>query len=132
MTKINDEKLKFIELRAKGLSFDKCAQELGKSKNTLIDWNRELADDIGNLKAMALEALYDEFYLTKEAKIRNLAKIRQALTSEIEKRDLSSISTDKLIELAIKVENKLGEEIIEPKFIDSRAKFMNEINRGLG
>ena len=52
-------KERFIELRAKGWSFDKIAKETGKAKQTLIDWSKELQDEIGNRKALELEALYD-------------------------------------------------------------------------
>ena len=37
-------KERFIELRAKGWSFDKIAKETGKAKQTLIDWSKELQD----------------------------------------------------------------------------------------
>ena len=37
-----ETKRRFIELRAKGYSFDKIAKELGKAKQTLLDWSREL------------------------------------------------------------------------------------------
>ena len=41
-------KERFIELRAKGWSFDKIAKEIGKAKQTLIDWSKELQDEIAN------------------------------------------------------------------------------------
>ena len=50
-------KQEFIELRAKGWSFDKIAKKLGKAKQTLIDWSKELQDEIANRKAIELEAL---------------------------------------------------------------------------
>ena len=54
-----ETKERFIELRAKGWSFDKIAKELGKAKQTLIDWSKELQDEIANRKALELEALYE-------------------------------------------------------------------------
>ncbi len=36
------EKEKFIQLRAKGLSFDKISKELNISKPPLLKWNEEL------------------------------------------------------------------------------------------
>ena len=66
-----DIKERFIELRAKGYSFEKIAKELGKAKQTLIDWSKELQDEIANVKALELEALYEKFYLLKESKITN-------------------------------------------------------------
>ena len=44
-------KERFIDLRAKGWSFDKIAKETGKAKQTLIDWSKELQDEIANRKA---------------------------------------------------------------------------------
>ena len=52
-----EQKERFIELRAQGFSFDKIAKELGKAKQTLIDWSRELQDEIANRKAMELDTL---------------------------------------------------------------------------
>lgn len=43
---ILETKQQFIELRAKGWSFDKIAKKLGKAKQTLIDWSKELDKDI--------------------------------------------------------------------------------------
>ena len=42
----NEEREKFIELRAEGLNFDKIAKELKRSKQTLINWNKELGGEI--------------------------------------------------------------------------------------
>ena len=52
----------FVELRAKGWSFDRIAQELRVSKQTLINWRREFALQISNLKAIELEALREKFF----------------------------------------------------------------------
>jgi transposase len=42
MTKVTkiDQKEQFIELRAKGVSYDEIAKEIGVSKPTLIKWGR--------------------------------------------------------------------------------------------
>jgi len=39
---IIETKHQFIKLRAKGYSFDKIAEELGKAKQTLIGWSKDL------------------------------------------------------------------------------------------
>jgi transposase len=44
--KTNNEKEKFIELRARGLSFSKIAEEIGVSKPILIKWNSELRKEM--------------------------------------------------------------------------------------
>ena len=111
-----ETKNKFIELRAKGYSFDKIAKELGKAKQTLIDWSKDLEEEIANLKALELEALYEEFYLVKEDRIRRLGKILKSIEDELLDRDLSDVATDRLLDLLLKYRAKIEEDLVEPTF----------------
>jgi IS30 family transposase len=89
-----DVKEKFIELRAQGYSFDKIAKELGKAKQTLVDWSRELQDEIANRKALELEALYEKFYLLKEHRLKTfggtLLKLQKEIDSQKKRYERSS------------------------------------------
>jgi len=107
-------KQKLIEMRAKGYSYDRISKELGKAKQTLIDWAKELEDEISNLKAIELEALYDSYSLLKQNRIQNLGNLLSKVRKEIEERDLSDIPTDKLLALYIKLNEAVRSEIIEP------------------
>jgi hypothetical protein len=44
-------KAQFIDLRARGWSYDKIARHTGISKTTLLNWGRTYAEDIENLKS---------------------------------------------------------------------------------
>ena len=112
-------KERFIELRAKGYSFDKIAQELGKAKQTLIDWSKELQDEIANVKALELEALYERYYLLKESRLQTFGEMIIKIKAEIEKRQLSDVPTDKLLDLLLKYNSLVKEEYIEPLFKSS-------------
>lgn len=111
-----ETKNKFIELRAKGYSFDKIAKELGKAKQTLIDWSKDLEEEIANLKALELEALYEEFYLLKEERIRRLGKILKSIEDELLDRDLSDVATDRLLDLLLKYRAQIEGDLVEPTF----------------
>lgn len=113
------DKEKFIELRAKGYSFDKIALELGKAKQTLIDWSKELQDEIANVKALELEALYERYYLLKESRLQTFGEMIIKIKAEIEKRQLSDVPTDKLLDLLLKYNSLVKEEYIEPLFKSS-------------
>ena len=115
-----DIKERFIELRAKGYSFEKIAKELGKAKQTLIDWSKELQDEIANVKALELEALYEKFYLLKESKITNYGTILSKITTELKQRDFSKVNTGQLLELYLLYFEKLSQEVIEPVFKSSQ------------
>ena len=115
-----DIKERFIELRAKGYSFEKIAKELGKAKQTLIDWSKELQDEIANVKALELEALYEKYFLLKESKITNYGTILSKITTELKQRDFSKVNTGQLLELYLLYFEKLSQEVIEPVFKSSQ------------
>lgn len=114
-----ETKEQFIELRARGYSYDKIAKQLGKAKQTLIDWGKELDAEISNRKALELEALYEEQLLLKEARLKRLGGILTRLEGEIEKRDLSNLNTDKLLDLYLRYIDKIEAEYLEPVFKSS-------------
>lgn len=124
-------KERFIELRAKGWSYDKIAKQLGKAKQTLIDWGKELEDEIANLKALELEALYEKYYLLKESRIETFGELVKKLKDEVMSRDLSEVPTDKLLELLLKYENQLKDEVIEPRFKTSTEIKEDKLDREL-
>ena len=85
-----EQKSKFIHLRAKGYSYERIAKELGVSKGTLVNWNTELESEIAQIRSIELEALQEEYFLLKEGRIRLLGGQLKALQTEIGKRDLFS------------------------------------------
>jgi transcriptional regulator with XRE-family HTH domain len=122
-------KQRFIQLRAEGLSFDKIAKDLGKAKQTLIDWSKELEEEISNRKAIELENLYQIHYLTKEARIKNYGTLLSKITAEINTRDLKDIHTSKLLELYLQYTEKAKDEVIEPIFKSSKELTEDKLNR---
>ena len=107
-----EQKNKFIRLRAKGNSFAKIAKELKISKSTLSNWSQELGELIAEAKAMELEALQEEFFLLKEGRIRLLGEQLKVIQAEIGKRDLSKVKTDKLMELQLRYFGELKGEYV--------------------
>lgn len=124
-------KERFIELRAKGWSFDKIAKELGKAKQTLIDWSKELQENIANRKALELEALYESYYLLKENRLQSFGVILTKIKEEVERRDLSDVPTDKLLDLFLKYNSQVKEEVVEPHFKTSTEIEEEKLDREL-
>jgi transposase-like protein len=108
-----EQKHRFVMLRAKGYSFARIARELGVSKGTLTAWNTELEGEIARLRAMELEALQEEFFLLKEGRIRLIGEQLKAIQTEIGKRDLAKISVDKLLDLQLRYFGELKGEYVE-------------------
>lgn len=127
--KDNETKQQFIELRAKGLSFDKISNELNVSKQTLINWQSEFVEEIDNLKSMELEALYEQFYLQKRQRIERFGKLLDRLQNEIESRDLQELETGKLIDLYLKVYSDTIAELTTLNFKDEQDIKTNKLAR---
>jgi transposase-like protein len=108
---ILETKHRFIELRAKGYSFDKIALELNKAKQTLIDWSRELKEEIEIRKATELELIYESYFLLKKSRLQSLGDILLRIETEIGQRSLSTIPTDKLLDIYLKYSNQIKAEL---------------------
>ena len=108
--KDTDKKQEFIELRAKGISFAKISEQISVSKPTLIEWSKELELEVSNLKAIEMEALYEQHQLNKEARIKRLSQQLNKLETEIESRNLADIPTSKLFDLYSNILKTIKEE----------------------
>jgi transposase len=108
-----EQKSRFIHLRAKGNSYARIAKELGVSKGTLVNWNTELEAEITHIRSIELEALQEEFFLLKEGRIRLLGEQLKTIQTEIGKRDLSKVKTDKLMELQLRYFEELKGEYVK-------------------
>lgn len=111
-----ETKNKFIELRAKGYSFDKIAKEIGIAKQTLIDWSKELKNQIANFKAFELEVLQEKYFLSKKNRLETFGSLLGSIKKEIINRDLSDVPTDKLLDLFLKFSIQIEKENISPVF----------------
>ena len=110
----------FILLRAQGWSFDRIAKKLKTAKQTLINWSGTYAVEISHLKALELEALQEEYFLTREGKIKLIGEAVKKLKTELDKRDLSDVPTGKLYELLDRYHELARAEAVEPDFRDER------------
>ena len=105
----------FVELRAKGWSYLKIARKLKVSKNTLANWGAELDGDIASLRAVEMEALHEKYFMTKEARIQLLGEQLKEIKAELKRRGLEDVSTEKLLEMELKLYQALQAEYVEAR-----------------
>lgn len=115
-----ETKLKIVELRSKDTSIQKIASQLGVAKQTVVDVCKDMKDEIATLRAIQLDALYEEQALTAEARIKRLSSLLEKIQAELDSRTLADVPTDKLVDLLIKTESQLEGAKVEPIFKSSQ------------
>ena len=114
--KDNNTKDRFIEFRAAGWSYIRISKELDVCKQTLINWSKELENEISNFRALELDALQEKSNLSKQKRIGRFGIQQQAIDKKLANRDLSEVPTEKLHDLALKYGKFLKEEEVEVEF----------------
>lgn len=108
--KQQEQRTEFIRLRAEGKSLRAIAAEIGVSKSTLSEWDRALASEIGKLRSEALDELYSEYGMAKEARIRRIGDTLSRIDTALAEADLSSVPPEKLLDYKLKYQAALREE----------------------
>jgi len=114
-----DTENRIIELRARGKSYSTIASELKIGKQTALNVCKKYKEQIATLQALELEQLYEEQRITSQERITAIASLMHRVREEIDRRDLTQVPTEKLIDLYLKQASTLKEEIIEPNFQSS-------------
>jgi len=107
---------RFIQLRADAWSFARISAELNVSKPTLIDWSRKFQFEIQNLRAVETEALAEKCFTSRQKRWDLLSTQLQRIEEELAKRNLDTVSTARLIELASKLRAEISHETGQPRF----------------
>ncbi len=84
--KKNEEKEKFIELRAQGWSFSRIAEQTGVSKPILIKWNAEFSKEISNHRFLVSEAVLEKYRLMKVGRLEIFANVLNEALQELQQR----------------------------------------------
>lgn len=94
--KDQETKEQFIELRAKGWSYDRIAKELQTSKQTLFKVEQGIHLRNSQPSAIELQAFQKRYYLLKEKRFELFRDKVQTIKDELDRRDLKDIPAEKL------------------------------------
>lgn len=103
-------KNEFIRLRAEGMSYRAIEAEIGVSRSTCSEWEKELAPAIAHLKQDNLRALFAEYGAVREARIKRVGETLRRIDSALDSVDLSSLPPEKLLDFKLKYQAALKEE----------------------
>lgn len=65
---MDQDQLKFIELRAFGCIMLKISNEIGVSKPTLIKWLKKFENEIENTRSIEIESIKEKFNVSRHTK----------------------------------------------------------------
>ncbi|HPX92494.1 MAG TPA: hypothetical protein PKZ93_13410 [Spirochaetota bacterium] len=109
-----EQQARFIELRGKGMSFQKIAEEIGVSKPTLIKWNGELLEQVKEAQYMEFENLVEQYGLFRKRRFEIYCKALNSALKEFEERaekgELKEVPTDKLLNLLEQLEKRVEKD----------------------
>ena len=109
-----EQQARVIELRGKGMSFQKIAEEIGVSKPTLIKWNGELLEQVKEAQYMEFENLVEQYGLFRKRRFEIYCKALNSALKEFEERaekgELKEVPTDKLLNLLEQLEKRVEKD----------------------
>ena len=112
--KQQEQRTEFIRLRAEGKSLRSIAAEIGVSKSTLSEWEKQLSAEVSRLRAENLEELYSTYGMAKEARIQRVGETLRRIDAALVEVDLSSLPPEKLLDYKLKYQAALREEYTAP------------------
>ena len=110
----------YVRLRQAGESIQALSDSLYVDESQCLKWERSHSRVIEQSRFIQTGKILREKKLTRQDRINTMSKILDKINSEIEQRDFSTIPTDKLIILGVKMSEILKNEI-EPIRIDKES-----------
>ncbi len=110
---------RFIELRVQGWVFTRLAAELKVSKTTLIAWSHKHQHTIANLSAIERENRLHEHLASGEERMQKLGAQLRAAEAELARRDLTTLSTGRLLSHVEGLQRQLRREAGPLQFMAS-------------
>lgn len=103
-------KNEYIRLRAEGRSYSYICEQLHISKATCTKWEKDLAEQITELKRAELEELCETYGMVKEARIKRIGETLDKINGALNNADFSSIDPAKLLDFKLKYMEALKSE----------------------
>ncbi len=119
----------FLTLRADGLSYAQCAQQLNVSRHTLITWAKEMKPQLDAIRAIHTESLLDQVQLRLHQRIILLAAQYHRVVQTIEKANLLAPGVSTLFTILLKLNAALDKYDIDPASLPIRENQCESVSK---
>lgn len=110
---------RFIELRVKGETYARIAAELKVSPTTLIAWSHKHEHTIANLSAIERENRLHAQLASGEVRMQKMGEQLRVAEAELSQRDLTTLSTGRLLTLVESLHRRLQREAGPMRFVSA-------------
>ncbi len=127
--KEKEEKQRFIQLRAEGVSYHAIEQTLNVPTDTLFEWGQEMQTqvEINNRAQLERERIQEQYNLNGTAPFSTFADIRKRILDSMTGDDFKKIPLDRRIDMLIKVDRVCKEYAPKP----GDGLTLEEVQKGL-
>lgn len=108
--KTAEDRERFVELRAAGLSYAKIAEALDVSKPTLISWAKEMQVELANARAMRADETLQRYAEARDRRFVAMAQTLDRVLDALAARDLGEVRTADLLKMALAYANAMQAE----------------------
>lgn len=114
MAMTKEDKMKFVELRGKGWSFDKIAEEMKVSKPTLLKLNGDLFEEVKEAQYFETEAIVEQYGLMRKERLKihcnALKKAMGEFKKKVEEQDFEEMPIEKLYTFIEQLEKRIEKD----------------------
>lgn len=97
-----DVQYEFIRRRANKESYRRISEALGISKSTCSDWDSQYREEIAMQRQDMLNDLYEDYGMTKQARIASLGQTVKRIDQALASVDFSKVPPEKLLDMKLK------------------------------
>jgi hypothetical protein len=117
----------FIQMRIEGNSFDEIATGLKTSKQTLIEWNKQLQvrETINTGRTLKINSIVKTFQFDLNTRLQTYLQLSKKINNELLKRDLFKIPTETLLKMSIANDGRVKELISKNVQIGENENIVN-------
>ena len=106
----------FIKLRIEGKSFDEIAADLKTTKQTAIEWNKQLLvrTAINEGRAIKMNGIIKTFQFDLQNRLNTYLQLSERINNELRQRDFKDVNTDTLLKMSIANDARVRELVNKP------------------
>src|SRR5438309_2052830 len=120
----NSKKTDFLYYRSQNWSLIRISEEIGVSRSTLVQWNREFEFTLRVLRAVEEDDLHSKLLTARQEDLTRIVKRQTAIEKELSTRKLDDIPTEKLLRLASLTRVEVNQARAETKKIAGKEPFI--------